>query len=201
MKNLLLSLSLLVSLVGCQSSNPVKEWRKPGYYGAPRQSLAVMVAAYRPAMREQYENAICAALRAHGLQAKPTYSSIPLELAFGDRAAAIQRISGVDGVLVVRPADALSMKAFTVSPSNTGSTLQPWQNWFDFFTADKAFSAPPTAAGAKNQIGIHSALFEFPTGQLLWSATAVTQLDGSASESRQIAQNIAKRLQAAALIH
>jgi hypothetical protein len=200
MKNSLFSLLLLVTLVGCQSSSPVKEWRKPGFYGAPRQSLAVMVATYRPAMRVQYENALCAELRARGVLAKPTYGSIPLEVAFGNREAAVQRISGVDGVLVVRPADPLSMNAFTVSPSNSGTTLKPWQNWFDFFTADKALSAPPTAAGAKSQIGIHAALFEYPTGQLLWSATAVTQLDGSASESQQIARGIVRRLQAAALI-
>lgn len=162
--------------------------------------MAVLVAAYGPEARADFENAIASALRARGIAASTTYTTISINQAARDKAAALKEIGSVDAVLVVRPADRLSMSAFTISPGNSGESLQPWQNWFDYFSAKGAFAGSPAGMGGMNEIGIHAALYEAPSGRLLWSATTVQRVSGSEGSAQAVATGIVRRLAAAALI-
>ncbi len=61
---------VVLLLAGCQTAGPANNtWRRPGYFGAPKRSVAVAVLAYRNDARAQYENALVNALHARGVDA------------------------------------------------------------------------------------------------------------------------------------
>ena len=194
-----LLLAFAVVLVGCQSTEKTSQWRRPNDFSGPRKSVAVVVAAYQPAVRAEMETAIVAALKNRGVAARTTYQTASLSALSQDRAASAARLGG-DSVLVLRLADPLSLRAITIQPGNSGEALQPWQNWFEFFTAKGAFSAGPVAMNSSGDMGIHAALFESPSGRLLWSATAVRKVPAGGLQSQSAAANVVRMLQNASLV-
>jgi|GEM_PF-5948575 len=191
-----------LALTSCGGGgHEVSQWKRPGSAstGKSLQPVAVFAAIPSAALRKEYEDAIVSALAARGISAKPTYPAVALAQVKADRDAAIAKIAPAGSVLAVRTATALSMKAFTISPSNDGSPLKPWQNWFDFFSAQSAFTEGPVDVRSTPEIGIHAALYEYPSGRLDWSATAVRPTAGIPSPSTS-AQKLASLLASTGLV-
>lgn len=191
-------LFVLTLLAGCQSTAPIKEWRRADDFGAPKNSVAVLVAAYRPEIRAQYENAIVAALAESGVAARPTYNVLPLQQAKASPSTTIPPL-GTEGFLAVRLADPTSVRAYEISGANSGEPLAPWQNWFDFFTTKGTFNTAPVGASGR-EVGIHAAFYDSASGKLLWSATTVRSLSPSRTQSAQVAAVLNRLLSSAALI-
>lgn len=165
---------VLLCLGACSTGESVKQWKRPGTVGpAAQQPVAVVVAAQVPSAREAYENAIVSELRKRGVAAETTFGKISLSGAGRDRAGSAAKLAPAKSILVVRPATALSMNAYTISPTNDGSALAPWENWFEFFTAKEAFVSGPVDPNSTKEIGIHAVLFASPSGRLEWTATTV----------------------------
>ena len=196
-------IALLVS--GCQttdSETSANVWRRPEYYGGPKKSVAVAVLAYRQEVRVRYENALVAALRQRGVNARSTYASIDTQTLVSNRSAAVERAKslGVDAVLAVRMVDRQTLKAVRFAPGNSGTGLPPWHNWFEFFNVPAAFSTNPEMAQPGQTIGAQATFFECPSGDLLWSATFTRKIGQDPAQANTTATAIVQRLQSAALI-
>ncbi|MFZ4775834.1 MAG: hypothetical protein ACOYM3_10740 [Terrimicrobiaceae bacterium] len=200
MKPILL-FACLLTLCGCQSSG-TSTWRKPGYFGAPKTSMSVVVLAYRPEMREQFENAIAAELRKSGVDAKTSYQTISTQSLLANKPAALDSLkhTNVESVFVARLADPKTLESVSISPANSGATMQPWQNWFDYFTAPSAFAVGPASMAAGGKIGIQAVLYESPSGTLLWSATRVSNANTTGNSAKAFAGTVAQDLKKAALV-
>lgn len=192
----------VVALCGCQSSPGTGVWRKPGYYGGPKKSVAVAVLAHRDDVREEYEKAIAAELAKSGVAAQTTFGKMPTETILANKPVAIEWIkhTGVQAVLVARLADPKTLEAVQISPTNSGNAMKPWQNWFDFFTAQSAFAVNPADIAEGGKIGIQAVMYESPSGTLLWSGTLVARADTPELSEKCFASTLAGALKKAALV-
>lgn len=196
---------IILLTAGCQTTDSASStnlWRRPEYYGGPKKSVAVAVLAYRKETRINVENALVAALRQRGVDARTTYSVIDTQTIVSNKAAAIERAKSlhVDAILAVRMVDRQTLKIFHFSSSNTGTGLPPWTNWFDFFRATSAYSTNPSMAQPGSEIGVLATFYENPTGDLLWFYTFAPRVTGQASQANTIAASIVSKLQSAVLI-
>ncbi len=193
--------AVLMVLCGCQSPG-TSTWRKPGYFGAPKKSMSVVVLAYRPEMREQFEKAIASELRKSGVDAKTSYQSMSTQSIVANKPAALETLkhTNVESVLVARLADPKTLESVSISPANSGATMQPWQNWFDYFTAPSAFAVGPASLAAGGKIGIQAVLYESPSGTLLWSATRVSKANASGNSANAFSSTVVQDLKKAALV-
>jgi hypothetical protein len=190
-------------LAGCQPAGSANNtWRRPGYYGAPKRSVAVAVLAYRNEVRAEYENALVAALHARGVDAKATYPLLSTQEIISNKDAAVARAKslGVEGVLAIRLADKKTLEIYQMSPSNSGDALRPWQGWYDFFGIKSAYATRPEMIQPGSVIGVTGAFFESPSGTLLWSAALTPRVGGSATKPNAFAGAVTLALQRAALI-
>lgn len=202
MKHFLLFAAVLVSLCGCQSTPGTGVWRKPGYFGGPKKSVAVVVLVHRDDVRKEYEKAIAAELEKSGVAAQTTFGRMPTGTILADKPAAIESIkhTGVQAVLVARLADPKTLETVQISPTNSGNAMQPWQNWFDFFTAPSAFAVNPATMAQSGKTGIQAVLYESPSGTLLWSGTLVTKAGTPDLSEERFASTLAGALKKALLI-
>ncbi len=196
---------IILLTAACQttdSGSSTNLWRRPEYFGGPKKSVAVAVLAYRQETRINVENALVAALRQRGVDARTTYSVINTQTIVSNKAAAIERAKAlhVDAILAVRMVDRQTLKIFHFSSSNAGTGLPPWTNWFDFFRATSAYSTNPSMAQPGHEIGVMATFYENPTGDLLWFYTFAPKVTGQASQGTAIAASIVSKLQSAVLI-
>jgi len=202
----LLSLLLFGTLfTGCQGGglgNSVNIWRRPDYFGAPKKSVAVAVLAYRAETRVHLENILVTKLRQQGVDARTTYPVIDTQTIISNKPAAVERAKslGVQAILAVSMVDRDTLKAVHISTSNSSEGLEPWQNWFEFFSVTSAFATHPEMARPGNEIGAMATFFECPSGHLLWSATFTHLVSNSSSQDDYIAGALVAKLHSAALI-
>lgn len=191
---------IAVILCGCQSTDSSHVWRRPGYFGPPKKSVSVVVLAYRPETRKEFEDAVAAELQKNGVVAHTTHATLPTQSVISDKAAALGSIKDADGVLVARLADPSTLKAVKVAPQNSGETMQPWQNWFDFFTAPKAFAVGPVGMSPGGEAGVQAVLYESPSGQLLWSEAVVIRRGASLVTPQSFSTAVVAGLKKSAVI-
>lgn len=177
-------------------------WRQPNYFGGPKQSVAVVVLAYRDDSRREAERVFADALRLHGVTARTTYGYLPVQEIFDDEPSAVAKIRGmgVQAVLSVRLADPATLRNFQISPGNPGTGLEPWQNWYDFFDVQSAFATGPDRIRTGAEIGIQATFYSVPDGNLLWSGTALPTVRGDGRQLAELASQIVTALQESALI-
>jgi len=200
--SLLLFLTAACFFAGCQTAGEFQNvWRRADYFGGPKASVAVVALAYTPQSRRFVEDTFANALRAHGVRAQTTFGYLPVQEIFDDEPSAVQKIRGlgVDAVLAVRLADPGTLRAIQISPGNP-SSLQPWQNWYDFFDVKGAFATGPEQVRVGKEIGMQATFYEAPEGKLLWSATLLPTVRGDDNQVRELAEQIAAKLQESALI-
>jgi len=206
-----LSLTAILTLLilgtmftGCQSGadSAANVWRRPDYFGGPKKSVAVAVLAYRAEVRRELEDTLVAQLRQQGVNARATYPLIDTQTIVSNKSAAVERAKalGVQAILAVRMVDRDTLKVVQFSSGNSGKTLAPWQNWFEFFTVPSAFATHPEMAQPGSVIGAQATFFESPSGTLLWSATFTQKIGASPDQSRQLATALVAKLRSAALI-
>jgi hypothetical protein len=92
------------TLITCSAANPViSEWRNPAYSSAIFKRMLVSAPGFATSIRRNFEDEFVAQLRAAGIDALPSYLTLPDEQP--DEASikqAAQKL-GADAALVVRP--------------------------------------------------------------------------------------------------
>jgi len=92
------------ALIACSAANPViSEWRNPAYSSANFKRMLVSAPGFATSIRRNLEDEIVAQLRAAGIDALPSYSTLADEQP--DEASIKQAAQkhGADAALVVRP--------------------------------------------------------------------------------------------------
>jgi len=199
----LLFLSFVGLLAGCETGGEFRNvWQEPDYAGDSMKTIGIVALSQTPTSRRFVEETFANALRIHGVHPVTTYGYLPVEQISGGEPAAVQKIRGlgVDAVLSVRLADPETLKTVSVSPQNGGEGVDSWQNWYDFFGVEGAFSTGPDQVRVGNEIGLQAALHDVPDGRLLWSGTVLPTVRGDDSQVREYAEEIAAKLQEAGLI-
>ena len=91
-------------LIACSAANPViSEWRNPAYSSANFKRMLVSAPGFPTSIRRNFEDEFVAQLRAAGIDALPSYSTLPDEQPDEASIKLTAQKLGADAALVVRP--------------------------------------------------------------------------------------------------
>ena len=92
------------ALAACSATNPViNEWRNPAYSSANFKRILVSAPGFATSVRRNLEDEFVTQLRPAGIDALPSYSTLPDERPDEASIKQVAQKLGADAALVVRP--------------------------------------------------------------------------------------------------
>lgn len=160
-------------LAGCSTTNPiVSEWRNPGYSGANFKRIMVGGLGGATSVRRNFEDEFVAQLRAQGIDALPSYRTMP-----GDEEVDETKIkeaaqkAGADAAILARPIRVEEKTQFSPNYFPTP--------WFGFYGPHLGASWYGGYYGAPssyryNEFTSETTLYDLRKNEVVWSGTIKT---------------------------
>lgn len=171
-------------LCGCATSSIKQSWTSPELHDRRFQKMSVVVVEDRGSVRLGLENRFVTALGARGQGALATYNLLALQDIKADKEAAASRVraAGADAVLIVRLVDQATyssqMRATPAlyNPVVTGYGSYAWHDYYSVAFVDMGV----VWSSSTQKIYLDCSLFDLTTGQRLWSALTLTEIQENA---------------------
>ena len=177
---LALSLVMVAGAVGCTSSTKlVSQWENPQGVPARFARLLVIGVTRQPALRRTFEDQFVARLKAVGVDAVPSYLSIPQDGQVEEaRLQEAVRQTGADAILMTR---LVSVERKTeVTPGSYGPVggfgpvggMYPWYSagWVGYYDPPRVYQYDVYLS--------ETSLYDVPNNRLVWSGTVETRAPG-----------------------
>jgi hypothetical protein len=171
---------LLVTLLGagCASTQLASTWSAPGVTPRPFRNLVVFGVAANGKVRRAYEDSFVAALRAHGVKARPGYGLLPDGgLGGAEAVAKAVSLSGADGVIITHLVGGRSETVYVpprtyLDPNLSGSLYPYYTRVYGYVTQPGYYANFPV-------LQLETNLYDAARGKLVWSARSQTMDPGS----------------------
>lgn len=171
---------LLVMLAGCATTEPLGEWRQPGFGGKIENILVIGVTS-RSTRRRVYEDKFVEALGAAGVEASPSYRLITstLKLSRETIEAAI-RGQDIGGVLVTHLVGVDEKQVYQLPDGDEEA-----RNYFSY--RDRAWEQVESGYHRQyRRFTLETNLYDANSGELVWSMQSVVM---DASRPRHVIED------------
>jgi len=168
-----LAIAVLALLAGCSTANPiVSEWRNPGYSGASFNRIMVGGLGGATSVRRNFEDEFVAQLRAQGIDALPSYRSMPRDEEVDEaKIKEAAKKAGADAAILARPIRVEEKTQF--SPNYFPMP------WFGFYGPHLGaswyggyYGAP--SAYRYNEFTSETTLYDLRKNEVVWTGTIKT---------------------------
>jgi hypothetical protein len=180
----------LLLAASCSTTTMSAVWKDPGYQGGSLKKVLVIGVARNDVIRRLFEDEFSAQLKAHGMDAYPSYRLIPsTQILAEDTVNAKIENLGMDAVLVTR---FVNTKKETVYTPGTAYYSGGWYNWY---SAGYGYVTSPGYYSEYEVISLSTNIYDTQTGKMIWSGLSDTVTGGSAqTEIKGLIDVITKRL-------
>jgi hypothetical protein len=178
-------------LAACATTEIKTVWIDGSYKGGPLLKILVMGLAKDQTIKRLYEDEFVNQLKAHGVQAVPSYSVIPQEK-MGDENYISEKGKelGIDAALVTRLVDRKTIQ--TYYPPETFYTPAPYyRGWHGYYRSSYDYMVSPGYIATDEAVVLETNIYSMQTNQLIWSALSETFLEGS---SKKLIQSLVQKL-------
>jgi hypothetical protein len=193
---------LALALAGCaRTAKLATTWRDPGFQDASLTRLLVVAVGRTPGERRVFEDRFAAALRAHGVDARPSYALIGdgrVDSALVD--AQLHR-SGCDGIFISRVADRQIVRryygdygapGYFGAHGYYGPPSAYRAGWWRYYSLGYAYAAG-RPYDEDQRVSVETNLYRHDKGQLVWSGISRQWLASAAGPGDETA-NVVREL-------
>ena len=170
---LFIMIAAVALLAGCSTTNPiVSEWRNPGYSGASFKRIMVGGLGGATSVRRNFEDEFVAQLRAQGIDALPSYRTMPEDEEVDEaKIKEAAQKAGADGAILARPVHVEEKTQY--SPNYFPMP------WFGFFGPHVGASWYGGYYGAPssyryNEFTSETTLYDLRQNEVVWTGTIKT---------------------------
>jgi hypothetical protein len=172
---LVLALAVAAGAVGCSSTKLVSQWENPQHVPARFARLLVIGVTRQPGVRRSFEDEFVSRLKAAGVDAVPSYLSIPEDGQVEEaRLQEAVRQVGADGILMTRLVRVERRTEVTPGyySAPAGFGMYPWYSagWLGYYEPPRVYQYDVYIS--------ETSLYDVTHNRLVWSGTVQTRAPG-----------------------
>ena len=189
----------VIAACGTVTKIPIA-WRDPAYQGGPFQKIFVIAVAANDARRRLFEDELAGVLSEKGTIASASYGALPDSQRLGEEQIrrAIQG-GGYDGVIVSRLLGVEDETRYV--PPSTYTVPRSYRGYYGYYGTTWDVVHQPGYYQTHRIVRLETNLYDFRTGDLVWSGQSETFDPDSAGDIIDSATKaVAKRLVEAGLL-
>lgn len=173
---LVLAIAVAAGVVGCSSTKLVSQWENPQHVPARFARLLVIGITQQPGVRRTFEDEFVARLKAAGVDAVPSYRSIPEDGQVEEaRLQEAVRQAGADGILMTRLVGVERRTEVTPGyySAPAGLGMYPWYSagWLGYYEPPRVYQYDVYIS--------ETSLYDTTHNRLVWSGTVQTRAPGN----------------------
>ncbi len=167
-----LAIAFIALLAGCSTNPIVSEWRNPGYSGANFKRIMVGGLGGATSVRRNFEDEFVAQLRAQGIDALPSYRSMPRDEDVDEaKIKEAAQKAGADAAILARP-----IRVEEKTHYSPGYYPMPWfgfygphlgASWYGGY-----YGAP--SAYRYSEFTSETTLYDLRKNEVVWTGTLKT---------------------------
>lgn len=161
-------------LSACATTTLSSAWKDPAYQGTAQKTVVIMV-SQKAYIRNSIEDQFAAALKAHGNDALPSYSLVPIEQ-LPDKEAVASKIrnTGADSILVSRLVDKKTVETYV--PGQAYVVPRYYGGWGSYYGT---VVSSPGYTFESQFVYVETNLYDTKTEKLIWTAKSETEMSAT----------------------